>query len=123
MKGHQSSPLEMGPNSTHNLDMNILFFLHILIAYGLGSISSGTLLSQYFGAIDPRTQGSKSSGATNVLRTNGQWCAGLTLIFDALKTFMALLFHTYAPSMDDSLHLCGHLYRPLLSDLLSFSRG
>ena len=110
----------MGPNSTHNLDMNILFFLHILIAYGLGSISSGTLLSQYFGAIDPRTQGSKSSGATNVLRTNGQWCAGLTLIFDALKTFMALLFfHTYTPLPWMIPAFVWPSYRPL-SDLLRF---
>jgi glycerol-3-phosphate acyltransferase PlsY len=40
------------------------------------------------GLPDPRTQGSKNPGATNVLRFGGKKAAGITLLGDSLKGFL-----------------------------------
>ncbi len=61
----------------------VLFFL--ILAYLLGSIPSGVIVSKAFGSIDPRTQGSKNIGATNVFRTGGKKLGIITLIGDILK--------------------------------------
>ena len=39
--------------------------------YLLGSLPSGVLIGKIFGNVDPRTQGSGKTGATNILRTLG----------------------------------------------------
>ena len=66
------------------------FFL-ILLAYFLGSIPTGVLLTKAFGHADPRTQGSKNIGATNVLRTAGKKLGILTLLGDILKGFIPVI--------------------------------
>lgn len=67
-----------------------LFFLVIIISYLLGSINSAILISRLFYHADIRTAGSKNAGATNMQRVFG-WRAGLfTLLFDMLKTFLAI---------------------------------
>jgi glycerol-3-phosphate acyltransferase PlsY len=43
-----------------------------LFAYLLGSIPTGVILSKRFSDIDPRTQGSRNIGATNIYRTAGK---------------------------------------------------
>lgn len=63
----------------------------IISAYLLGSISSAILLSQIMGFQDPRSEGSKNPGATNVLRIAGKKAAFLTLLGDALKGFLPVL--------------------------------
>lgn len=63
----------------------------IIIAYLLGSISSAIITCKLFGYPDPRTLGSGNAGATNVLRIAGKKLAILTLIFDALKGFVAVM--------------------------------
>jgi glycerol-3-phosphate acyltransferase PlsY len=60
-------------------------FVLILLAYILGSIPTGVVLTKAFSNVDPRTQGSKNIGATNVLRTAGKKLGILTLLGDILK--------------------------------------
>lgn len=43
------------------------------------------------GLPDPRTQGSKNPGATNVMRIGGKKAAAITLLGDALKGFIPVL--------------------------------
>ncbi len=65
--------------------------LFITIAYLLGSISSAILLSRIMGFQDPRSEGSKNPGATNVLRIAGKKAAFFTLVGDALKGLLPVL--------------------------------
>ncbi|MCL1123156.1 glycerol-3-phosphate 1-O-acyltransferase PlsY [Shewanella surugensis] len=57
----------------------------ILAAYLAGSISSAILICRLRGLPDPRTQGSKNPGATNVMRFGGISTAIMVLVFDMLK--------------------------------------
>jgi len=54
-------------------------------AYFLGAVNGAILLCRYKGWTDPRTQGSKNPGATNILRMHHAQAASLVLIFDLLK--------------------------------------
>jgi acyl phosphate:glycerol-3-phosphate acyltransferase len=65
--------------------------ISVVIAYILGSLQVSVLLSKFLKFPDPRTHGSHSTGATNVLRTVGTNQAILTLIGDFLKGFIAVL--------------------------------
>lgn len=49
----------------------------LVIAYLLGSVPTGYLAGKLLRGIDIRRHGSKSTGATNVLRTLGKWPAPL----------------------------------------------
>ena len=70
----------------------------LVVAYGLGSIPTGYLLGKILKGIDIREQGSKSTGATNVLRTLGKGPGLVTLAVDILKGAgaIALTYQTYA---------------------------
>ncbi len=57
----------------------------LVTAYLLGSISSAILVCRLFGLPDPRTQGSRNPGATNVMRLGSKPAAALTLAGDVLK--------------------------------------
>lgn len=63
----------------------------IVAAYLIGSISSAVIVCKAMGLPDPRKQGSKNPGATNVLRIGGKTAASLTLIGDVLKGFIPVL--------------------------------
>ena len=63
----------------------------ICFAYLLGSISAAILLSKVMGFEDPRSEGSKNPGATNVLRIAGKKAAFLTLVGDFLKGLIPVL--------------------------------
>ena len=63
----------------------------LIVAYLLGSLSSAILLSKIMGFQDPRSEGSKNPGATNVLRIAGKKAAFLTLVGDCLKGFIPVL--------------------------------
>ena len=60
----------------------------VIAAYLLGSISSAIIVCRLMGLPDPRTQGSKNPGATNVLRIGGKKAAAVTLLGDSLKGFI-----------------------------------
>jgi glycerol-3-phosphate acyltransferase PlsY len=72
--------------------MTILLFIFLLtLAYVLGSLCSAIIVSQLFALPDPRTQGSKNPGATNVLRLSGKKYAALVFLGDMLKGFLPVL--------------------------------
>ena len=57
----------------------------IFVAYLVGSLSAAIITCRIMGLPDPRTQGSKNPGATNVLRHGGKKAAAITLFGDAIK--------------------------------------
>ncbi|MBR0894776.1 glycerol-3-phosphate acyltransferase [Bradyrhizobium tropiciagri] len=61
-------------------------------AYLLGSIPTGYLAGKLLKGIDIREHGSRSTGATNVLRTLGKWPALVVLLLDVLKGAAAIAF-------------------------------
>lgn len=62
-----------------------IIVLHCLIAYLIGTIPFGLLLTKFVLKQDIRSIGSGNIGATNVLRTGNKKLAALTLLLDALK--------------------------------------
>lgn len=64
--------------------------LYSIGAYLLGSISCALIVCWAFKLPDPRQQGSKNPGATNVLRIGGKLPAALTLAGDMLKGYLAV---------------------------------
>ena len=64
----------------------------LAIAYFFGSIPTGYLAGKLLKGIDIREHGSKSTGATNVLRTLGKWPALVVLLVDMLKGAAAIVF-------------------------------
>jgi len=70
--------------------------IYLLIAsYLIGSISSAVIICKALGLPDPRTQGSKNPGATNVLRLGGKKIAAFVLIFDGLKGAVPVFIGDY----------------------------
>ena len=63
----------------------------LLLAYLLGSIPFGVLLTRVAGAGDLRKTGSGNIGATNVLRTGRKGLAAATLLLDLGKGAVAVL--------------------------------
>jgi len=66
-------------------------WLLVPLAYALGSLSSAVIVSRILGLPDPREEGSKNPGATNVLRLGGKKAAIITLLGDALKGLIPVL--------------------------------
>lgn len=62
-----------------------------VIAYLFGSISSAIIVCKLMRLPDPRTQGSRNPGATNVLRIGGKKAAAITLLGDMLKGLIPVL--------------------------------
>jgi len=63
----------------------------LVIAYLLGSTPTGYLAGKLLRGIDIREHGSRSTGATNVLRTLGKWPALAVVVIDVLKGVAAIL--------------------------------
>lgn len=63
----------------------------ILVAYLLGAIPAGVIISRRFSGIDVRQYGSGKSGTTNVLRAAGKKAAVATGASDILKGTLAVL--------------------------------
>lgn len=61
-----------------------------VIAYGLGSVPFGLLLTRMLGLGNLRAIGSGNTGATNVLRTGNKGAAAATLLLDAAKGMVAV---------------------------------
>ena len=102
-------------------NQNIIFYL---LAYLIGSIPFGLILAKTFAGVDIKTQGSKSIGATNVLRvvkqTNPKLAKKLgaaTVILDALKGTILLLIGMFIFNLSAEtlwtmavLSVLGHCY-------------
>ena len=88
--------------------------LVFLLAYALGSIPFGVLLTRVGGAGDLRTIGSGNIGATNVLRTGRKGLAAATLILDMAKGTAAVMIGEAMVTGTAPLAavgaLLGHLY-------------
>lgn len=63
----------------------------LAMAYLVGSLPTGYLAGKLLKGIDIREHGSKSIGATNVLRTLGTWPASVVLLVDVLKGVGAIV--------------------------------
>ena len=68
------------------------YIIVTLVAYLLGSISFSVIISKKMAGFDVREKGSGNAGATNMLRSVGKKAAILTLLGDALKGVVAVLF-------------------------------
>ena len=95
----------------------MISFISIILAYFIGSISFGILLSKVFKIQDPRSFGSRNPGATNVMRSGKKFAALLTLLGDMLKgTFVVLIAELYLNLTYDQVLLIaaavflGHLF-------------
>lgn len=76
------------------------YYLGAALAYLLGSIPFGLLLTQVAGLGDIRRIGSGNIGATNVLRTGRKGLAALTLLLDLGKGVAAVLIaDSFGPDM------------------------
>lgn len=64
----------------------------VLLSYLLGSLSFAVIVSKFMGLSDPRSYGSKNPGATNVLRSGNKKAAALTLLFDAVKGWIPVVW-------------------------------
>ena len=70
--------------------MMIQYLLSAVIAYLLGSISTGILYSKHFLGRDVRTAGSNNSGASNMLRVHGLKPGIITFVGDCIKAIIAI---------------------------------
>ncbi|RLB72289.1 MAG: acyl-phosphate glycerol 3-phosphate acyltransferase [Deltaproteobacteria bacterium] len=86
------------------------------LAYLLGSIPVGILVSEWFKSGDPRESGSGNIGATNLARTAGKKAGLITLGGDCLKGLLAVLLARLFGAGDGVAALAGlaafvgHLY-------------
>ena len=79
----------------------------VLLAYLLGSIPWGVVLTRCFSSVDVRRQGSGNIGATNVSRLAGPTLGLLTFAGDVLKgavpVYLASIFSWKIPLLNDYL--------------------
>ncbi len=99
--------------------MDSLALLALPVAFLLGTIPFGVLLSKAFGLPDPRSYGSGNIGATNVLRSGRKDVAALTMLLDMLKAYFAVAL---VGMMSEALvpfalmlPVLGHVYSPWLN--------
>ncbi len=87
------------------------------LAYMLGSIPFGLILTRIFTSVDIRQKGSGNIGASNVRRITGSVLGALTLAGDVLKGVLPVWF---AITLTGSDNLWGELYVSLVA-LSAFS--
>ena len=83
-----------------------LLILTAVLAYLLGSVPFGIVITRALGLGDLRTIGSGNIGATNVLRTGNKDAALATLVLDAAKGGIAVLIARAALD-EDAAQLAG----------------
>lgn len=88
----------------------------LILAYLAGSVSTAIIVCRVMGLPDPRSDGSRNPGTTNVMRIGGKKAAGITLAGDLLKGVIPVLVARYAGfdvmliSAIGFLAFMGHLY-------------
>jgi len=105
-------------------NINIQFYI---AAYLIGGIPFGMILAKYFAGVNIKESGSKSIGATNVLRvlkeknpTLAKKLGAATLLLDALKGVVVLVAGTLAGVSPETmwaiaaLAVIGHCFSPYL---------
>lgn len=87
-----------------------------ILGYLAGSISTAIIVCRLMGLPDPRSEGSRNPGATNVLRFGGKKAAAITLAGDCFKGLLPVLLARLAGVDEAGLALTalaaflGHLY-------------
>lgn len=103
------------------------FFLMIAIAFVAGSIPTGYWVAKAVKGIDIREHGSKSTGATNVLRCVGKGPALFVFLFDIFKGYAPVAAAVYFDGGKQDWALFGitHVCAPLcaLSALIGHSKS
>lgn len=88
----------------------------VLFGYLLGSVSSAIISCRLMGLPDPRAEGSRNPGATNVLRIGGKKAAAVTLAGDMVKgAIPVLIAHLFSAQhlilgLTGLAAFLGHLY-------------
>ncbi|MDG4597704.1 MAG: glycerol-3-phosphate 1-O-acyltransferase PlsY [Candidatus Contendobacter sp.] len=88
----------------------------VVFGYLAGSISTAIIVCRAMGLPDPRSEGSRNPGATNVLRFGGKKAAAITLAGDFLKGLLPVLLARWVGLDETGLALTalaaflGHLY-------------
>lgn len=67
------------------------FIFLVILGYLMGSISCAVIVCKSFSLPDPRKEGSKNAGATNVLRLAGKHYAAMVMVGDVLKGTIPVL--------------------------------
>ena len=94
----------------------LLLSLCIALAYTLGSLCSAVIVCRAAKLPDPRLEGSKNPGATNVLRLAGKHYAALVLLGDFFKGLLPVWFasllglNPFAQSLVGLAAVLGHMY-------------
>ncbi|MCP5158994.1 MAG: glycerol-3-phosphate 1-O-acyltransferase PlsY [Gammaproteobacteria bacterium] len=94
----------------------LLITLFVIFGYLAGSVSTAILVCRAMGLPDPRREGSRNPGATNVLRFGGKKAAAITLAGDFCKGLLPILLARWAGLEEIGLALTalaaflGHLY-------------
>lgn len=97
--------------------MNIELIITLLLAYLIGAIPCGVVLTKLVGIDDVRKSGSGNIGATNVYRVAGRKLGAMTFIGDALKGALPVAYAIYIAGMQNDMvamvataTFLGHLY-------------
>ncbi len=94
-------------NNLFHLSSFISFLCLTVVAYLLGSIPSGVIVSRAFGKRDVREVASGHTGALNTFRVAGFLPAAFTFLADAGKVVLALEFARAATGSEWGLALAG----------------
>jgi glycerol-3-phosphate acyltransferase PlsY len=105
--------------------MNVAYFFSCIMvataAFLLGSVPFGLVIARKFCGIDPREDGSRNTGATNVARLCGLPCGLLTLACDLFKGFLPVLFFASSENLGWLAWaaglgvICGHMFSLFMS--------
>lgn len=93
-----------------------MFIVCAIIAYLLGSICTAILVCKFMNLPDPRTEGSRNPGATNVMRLAGKQAALIVLVADAIKGFLPVILARmlgvtgFGLGLIAVIALLGHIY-------------
>jgi len=79
----------------------------VVIAYLLGSIPFGLIISKLKSGVDVRGYGSGKTGATNVMRITGTKLGVLTLVLDVIKAAGAVMLATVIIDGDSGILTIG----------------
>jgi glycerol-3-phosphate acyltransferase PlsY len=83
------------------------FIAIVVIAYLLGSIPFGLIISKLKSGVDVRGYGSGKTGATNVMRITGTKLGVLTLVLDVIKAAGAVMLATVIIDGDSGILTIG----------------
>lgn len=84
----------------------LLYCFYIIVAYLIGSLPTGYVITHIIAGVDVRRFGSGNIGATNVSRVLGTKFFFLVLLIDAFKAYAVLCFVQYMTSSESLLALC-----------------